>query len=213
MAGKKKPTNRWLREWRADPFVQRSRQQESRARSSYKLTQIDERDRLLRKGQVVVDLGAAPGGWSIEASRRVGASGKVVAVDLLRIEGIPGVEIIQGDFTQQDVQRLVVATLPAGRADVVISDMAPNIGGIRATDQANSMELAESAWRFAEAVLMKDGAFLVKLFQGEGVDDFRARVQQGFCRVVVRKPDASRGRSREFYLLGLGYKNLPRHDL
>lgn len=206
MARKKKSSSAWLREHEADPYTKKSRHQETRARSHYKLAEIDDRDRFLAKGQVIVDLGAAPGGWSIEAKRRVGDVGRVVAVDLLEIKEIPGVEILQGDFTSADIQRSLVEKLPHGRADVVISDMAPNISGIRSRDQALAMGLAEEALLFAEQVLAEGGVLLIKIFQGEGVEAFRRSLEQRFQKIAVRKPAASRDRSREFYLLATGFK-------
>jgi len=199
-------SRQWLRRHVNDPFVQRSKREGYRSRSAYKLTQIDGRDRLLKGGQVVVDLGAAPGGWSQVAAKRVGASGRVVAIDLLAMAPVAGVAFLQGDFTSKRGLSALGEALAGRRVDVILSDMAPNMSGIPSSDQARSMELAELALDFALAHLQPDGAFLVKVFQGAGHDEFLRRMRGAFARVVVRKPEASRGESAEQYLLGRGLK-------
>lgn len=168
--------------------------------------EIDGRDRLFRPGQVVVDLGAAPGSWSEYARSRVEPGGRVYAVDLLPMDPVPGVEFLQGDFGDGQVQRQMKEMLGERRADLVICDIAPNLSGIRDTDQARSMYLAECALDFAREVLAEGGDFLVKLFQGPGTDAFRRELMKGFQKVSVRKPRASRSESREFYVLARGYK-------
>lgn len=194
----------WLREHENDPFVLRARREGFRARAAYKLLEIDERDRLLRPGALVVDLGAAPGSWSQVAARRVGPRGRVVAVDLLPVDPLPGVEILQGDFTEQSLADRVTAALGGRPADLVFSDMAPNISGIASADQARAMHLAELALEFATGHLAPGGAFLVKVFQGEGFPAFRAEMLRRFASMFTRKPAASRDRSTEVYLLGRG---------
>jgi 23S rRNA (uridine2552-2'-O)-methyltransferase len=200
-------SKQWLRRHVNDPYVQRSKREGYRSRSAYKLTEIDERDKLLRPGQVIVDLGAAPGGWSQVAVQRAGKSGKVVAIDLLEMEPIPGVAFIRGDFTRASGLRALEAALAGGKADVVLSDMAPNMSGIAVSDQARSMELAEVARDFARLHLQaEDGVFLVKVFQGAGYDEYLKSLRAAFRKVLVRKPDASRGESSEQYLLARGLK-------
>lgn len=194
----------WLREHENDPFVLRARKEGFRARAAYKLLEIDDRDRLLRPGALVVDLGAAPGSWSQVAARRVGPRGRVVAVDLLPIEPLAGVEVLLGDFTEQALADRVIAALGGRPADLVLSDMAPNISGIASADQARAMHLAELALEFAVAHLAPGGAFLVKVFQGEGFPEFRSEMLRRFASLSTRKPAASRDRSTEVYLLGRG---------
>jgi 23S rRNA (uridine2552-2'-O)-methyltransferase len=204
-----KSSKAWLHRHVTDPYVHRAQAQGYRARSAYKLLQINERDRLLKLGMLVVDLGAAPGGWSQVAAQAVGAPdrdarGRVVAVDLLEMAPLPGVRAIQGDFGDAAVLQTLRAALRGEAADLVLSDMAPNISGIALSDQARSIGLAELALDFALAHLKPGGALLVKLFQGEGFDAFVAGSRQHFAKVVVRKPDASRAHSSEVYLLGTG---------
>jgi 23S rRNA (uridine2552-2'-O)-methyltransferase len=187
-----------------DPYVQRSKREGYRSRSAYKLIEIDDRDRILAPGAVVVDLGAAPGGWSQVAAKRVGPKGRVVAIDLLDMEPVPGAAFIKGDFSTDRGLAEVEAALGGARADAVLSDMAPNLSGIAISDQARSMALAELARDFALARLNPGGAFLVKVFQGAGYEEFHKSLRAGFERVIVRKPDASRGESAELYLLARG---------
>ena len=199
-------SKQWLRRHLADPYVKRSKQEGYRSRSAYKLLEIDERDKLFRMGQVVVDLGSAPGGWSQVAVKKVGASGAVVAIDLLPMEEIAGVAFVQADFTSRRGLEAFKATLGSRKADLVLSDMAPNMTGIPMTDQARSMELAEMARDFALLHLKRDGALLVKIFQGSGHDEYLKSLRQGFAKVLVRKPESSRDESAEQYLLARGLK-------
>lgn len=205
MGRKKGSSERWLREHERDAYVQRARREGRIARSAYKLIQIDERDRLLRPGGRVVDLGAAPGGWSAYAAQRVGAKGLVLALDRLPMEPLVGVEIVEGDFCDNAVAA-ALESQAQGSIDLVMSDMAPNFSGTRAVDQPRAMELAELALYFAESVLRENGDFLVKVFQGEGFDVLLREMRSRFKRVLTRKPDASRARSRELYLLGREFR-------
>lgn len=200
-------SKQWLRRHVNDPYVQRSKREGYRSRSAYKLTEIDERDQVLRPGQVIVDLGAAPGGWSQVAAKRAGAKGKVVAIDLLEMEPVSGVIFIQGDFGSDQGLEAVQAALEGGKADLVLSDMAPNMSGIAISDQARSMHLAEIARDFALLHLKPDGGFLVKIFQGAGYDEYLKSLRQAFRKVVVRKPAASRDESAEQYLLARGLRD------
>lgn len=203
---KSKTSKQWLRRHVNDPYVQRSKREGYRSRSAYKLTEIDDRDKLLRPAQVVVDLGAAPGGWSQVAAKRVGPNGKVIAIDLLEMEPVPGVDFLRGDFTKGSGLKAVEAALAGRKADVVLSDMAPNMSGIAVSDQARSMELAEIARDFAVFHLQPEGVFLVKIFQGAGYDEYLKSLRAAFLKVVVRKPEASRDESAEQYLLARGLK-------
>jgi 23S rRNA (uridine2552-2'-O)-methyltransferase len=198
---KSKSSRQWLKRHVNDPYVQRSKKEGYRSRSAYKLTEIDERDRLLKGGLVVVDLGAAPGGWSQVAAQRVGPSGKVIAIDLLPMEPIVGVSFVQGDFDTRKGLAALEAALGGRKADLVLSDMAPNMTGITVTDQARTMNLAEVARDFALLHLQPDGALLIKIFQGAGYDEYLLSLRRAFRKVVVRKPDASRDESAEQYLL------------
>lgn len=193
-------SNRWLSRQAADPYVKQARAQGYRARAAFKLIELDERERLFRNVRRVVDLGAAPGSWSQVAAERLGSAGKVVALDVLPMDALPGVEFLQGDFREDDVLERLEARV-GERVDLVLSDMAPNISGIAAADQARSMDLAELALDFAEQWLEPNGRFVVKLFQGEGFDAFVKRARAGFSAVKLRKPAASRKQSREIYLV------------
>src|SRR5689334_8744072 len=200
-------SKQWLRRHVNDPYVQKSKREGYRSRSAYKLTEIDDRDRLLAPGKLVVDLGSAPGGWSQVAAKRVGARGKVLAIDLLPMEPVAGVDFVQGDFTKKGWLEAVRAGLGGRRVDVVLSDMAPNLSGIPVSDQARSMELAELARDFALLHLQAaEGVFLVKVFQGAGYDEYLKSLRAAFRKVAVRKPDASRDESAEQYLLARGMK-------
>jgi len=203
---KSKSSKQWLRRHVNDPYVQRSKREGYRSRSAYKLTEIDERDKLLGPGQVVVDLGAAPGGWSQVAAKRVGPGGAVIAIDLLEMEPVPGVAFLRGDFTKGAGLRAIEAALAGRKADIVLSDMAPNMSGIAVSDQARSMELAELARDFALLHLQPEGAFVVKIFQGAGYDEYLKSLRAAFRKVVTRKPDASRDESAEQFLLARGLK-------
>jgi 23S rRNA (uridine2552-2'-O)-methyltransferase len=208
MAKRSKSSQRWLREHFDDPFVARAQQEGYRSRAVYKLTEIDRRDQLLRPGLRVVDLGAAPGGWSQYAAERVGPSGRVVASDILAMEPIPGVEIVTGDFHEESVLSAILEQLGGEMADLVLSDIAPNLSGTDAIDQPRAMHLCELALDLAVRVLKPNGAFLVKLFQGQGSDEFMRELRRRFARVVVRKPEASRPRSREVYVLARGVRDV-----
>jgi 23S rRNA (uridine2552-2'-O)-methyltransferase len=200
---KKHRTNKaWMREHVTDAYVHRAQAEGYRSRAAFKLMEIDDRDHLLKPGMVVVDLGAAPGSWCQVAARRVGAGGRVLALDLLSMEPLPGVEFIQGDLREESVSARLDSRLAADELDLVLSDMAPNISGIGVSDQARAVHLAELALEFAAAHLKAGGAMLVKLFHGVGFDEFRRAMAGVFASVVVRKPKASRGRSSEVYLLG-----------
>ena len=192
----------WMREHVNDPYVQRARREGFRSRASYKLMEVDDRDRLMRQGSSVVDLGAAPGGWSQVAHQRVGRTGRVLAIDILPMEDLPGVQFVQGDFTIPQIRQDLLERLPEGGADLVLSDLAPNMSGVELYDQARGMELATYAMDFALLTLKPEGAFLVKVFHGEDFDQFVRSMRGAFSSLATRKPDASRGRSPEVYLLG-----------
>ncbi|HUP30196.1 MAG TPA: RlmE family RNA methyltransferase [Usitatibacter sp.] len=202
-------SKQWLRRHVNDPYVQRSKKEGYRARSAYKLIEIDDRDGILRPGQFVVDLGAAPGGWSQVAAKRIGASGRVVGIDLLPVEPIPGVQFIQGDFAGARGLAELRRQMGAGPVDVVLSDMAPNMSGIQVSDQARVMDLAEISRDFAVAHLHPEGVFLVKVFQGAGYDEYLKSLRNVFRKVVSRKPGASRSESAEQFLLARGLKPAP----
>jgi len=206
-----KSSSAWLRRHVSDPYVYRAKAQGYRSRSAYKLIEIAERDGLVRPGTVVVDLGAAPGGWAQALAARVGRSGCVVAVDLLEVSPIPGVAVIRGDFTDGAVRDRVLEALAGRKPDLVVSDLAPNLSGVGATDQARSLALCEAALEFAKAHLKPKGAFLVKVFQGAGHAEFLAAMRRTFVEVVSRKPAASRSGSSEMYLLGKGLKQDGEH--
>jgi 23S rRNA (uridine2552-2'-O)-methyltransferase len=194
----------WMQEHVADRYVKRARAEGLRSRASYKLEQIAGRDRLLAPGMLVVDLGAAPGGWSQFAARRVLPGGQVVALDVIEMPGLAGVTFVHGDFRDDEVVDALERTLAGRKVDLVLSDMAPNLSGVSATDQARALELAELALDFAAKHLKPQGNFLVKLFQGAGCDEFVRRLRAQFRTIAVRKPEASRSRSREFYVVAKG---------
>lgn len=199
-----KSSRRWLDRHVNDPYVQRAQREGYRSRAAYKLIELDEKDRLLRRGLRVVDLGAAPGGWSQVAGRRVGPTGAVVAMDLLEMEPIAGVSFLQGDFREDaDLARLT-ALLGSDAVDLVLSDMAPNVSGMQAVDQPRMMLLVELAAEFAERMLRPGGALVVKAFQGTGFDQLVKALRQGYVQVATRKPAASRPDSREVYLVARG---------
>ncbi len=193
-----------MQEHVSDAFVKEAKARGYRSRAAFKLMALDEKDRLLRPGMTVVDLGAAPGGWSQVAAERVGDHGRVVALDRLPMDPIAGVHFIQGDFTEEAVLEALQNAIGGVPVDLVMSDMAPDLSGVRSVDQARSIYLLELALDLAETVLKDEGALVVKAFQGEGFDDFLRRLRQGFQRVAVRKPPASRARSRELYLVAKG---------
>ena len=195
-------SNAWLREHVNDPYVQRAKAEGYRSRASFKLMEIDERDHLIRAGEIVVDLGATPGGWSQVAAKRLDGKGRVIALDLLEMAPLRGVEFICGDFREARVLLELEAKMGGRKAGLVLSDMAPNMSGIPISDQARVMHLAELGLDFSKRWLQPDGAFLVKVFQGSGYETFVREMRQVFMTVATRKPDASRDRSAEVYLLG-----------
>lgn len=201
-------SKRWLTEHFSDEYVKLAQSRGYRSRALFKLKEIDERDRLLRPGMTVIDLGAAPGSWSQYAAERVGPQGLVVALDLLPMAPMPGVSILQGDFREVSVLERLASTLGERSVDVVLSDMAPNMSGNRAVDQARGMYLAELALDMVEARLREGGAFVTKLFQGPDFDAYVRAARLLFTAVSVRKPKASRDRSPEVYLVGKGRKGL-----
>jgi len=196
----------WMQEHVTDAYVKRARVEGMRSRAAYKLDEITARDRLLKPGMVVVDLGAAPGGWSQVAAGRVGPRGRVIALDLLEMPSLPGVTFLRGDFRDDATLAELERMLGGQRADLVLSDMAPNLSGIASSDQARVLELAELALDFALKHMKPKGNFLVKTFQGAGFEDYLKILRSRFSAVVVRKPEASRDRSREVFLLGKGLK-------
>lgn len=199
-----KTSKAWMREHVSDAYVQRARREGYRSRAAYKLQQIARTDRLIARGMTVVDLGAAPGGWSQVAAELVGPKGKVVAVDLLEMAAVGSVVFVQGDFREARTVERLEAELRGAPVDLVVSDMAPNITGISVTDQARGIQLAELALEFAIKCLKPDGNLLVKTFQGAGFRELREAMRRHFQQVLTRKPQASRGRSSEVYLLGKG---------
>lgn len=203
---KSKSSHRWKSEHERDEFVRRARAEGYRSRASYKLIEMADKYSLLAPGMTVVDLGAAPGGWSQVAAKRVGPGGKVLALDLLPMDPIDGVTFIQGDFVEDETLRQLAEAIGSDTVDLVLSDMAPNMTGVDSIDQPSSMYLVELALDFAINNLSKNGSFLVKVFQGEGFDAFLKAMRDNFIKVVTRKPSASRSRSREVYLLGRGLK-------
>ncbi len=202
-----KTSKAWMREHINDPYVQKAKAEGYRSRAAYKLMEMDQKDRLLAPGQLVVDLGAAPGSWSQVAAAKLGSKGRVVAVDLLPMEPLPRVHFVQGDFREQEVLDALLLALGGSKADLVICDLAPNISGIGMSDQARSMYLAELALEFARQCLKPGGSLLVKVFQGAGFTEFLTAMRKAFAKVGSRKPEASRGRSSEMYLLGKGLKS------
>jgi len=203
-ANKSKTSKQWMREHVNDPFVQLAQKEGYRSRAAYKLLEIDAKDHLLKHGIVVVDLGATPGGWSQVAAAKVGRSGKVIALDLLPFDPLPGVDFIQGDFREVTVLKKLQDLLQGKPVGLVISDMAPNISGVSSADQARAIHLAELAMEFALEHLKPEGGFLVKVFQGAGFEEFLKLMRSRFAKVVTRKPKASRDRSSEVYLLATG---------
>lgn len=189
-----------------DEYVKMAQAQGYRSRAVFKLKEIQEKDQLIRPGMTIVDLGAAPGGWSQFARQLVGKKDKIIALDILPIDPLEGVDFIQGDFREQVVLDQLYATLDASPVNLVMSDMAPNMSGNKGVDQPRAIYLGELALETAKAVLTKDGVFLVKLFHGAGFEDFFKEVQQSFTKVAIRKPKASRPRSNEVYILAKGFK-------
>jgi 23S rRNA (uridine2552-2'-O)-methyltransferase len=204
---KKNPSSKkWLREHFNDVYVKKAQADGYRSRASYKLLEIQEKDRLIRPGMTVLDLGAAPGGWSQVAAKLVGDRGRVLASDILPMDSIAGVEFVQGDFTEEAVFEELLALLGDTPVDLVISDMAPNMSGMNAVDQPRSMYLVELAVDMARRTLRPGGDFLTKVFHGEGFDSLIKELRSSYEQVITRKPAASRSRSRETYLLARGFR-------
>ena len=201
-----KRSNLWLQRQKNDPYVKQAQKNNYRSRAIFKLQEIDQRDRLFKSGQTVVDLGAAPGSWCQYVTERIGSGGRLIAVDLLKMSPIANVEFIHGDFTDEKIFDQCLKITGEDNVDLVISDLAPNLTGIRDTDQARSINLAEHALEFASKTLCAGGSLLIKVFNGRDIDSFRNDLNSIFQRVMVRKPGACRNSSREFYILARGYK-------
>ncbi|MFC0677402.1 23S rRNA (uridine(2552)-2'-O)-methyltransferase RlmE [Lysobacter korlensis] len=210
MATRSKSSHRWLQEHFSDPYVKKAKAEGLRSRAAYKLEELVERDRLLKPGMVVVDLGAAPGGWSQWVRQALGESGRVVALDILDMPSLAGVEFLHGDFRDDAVLSRLEATLDGKAVDLVLSDMAPNMSGVDAVDLPRAMHLAELAMDFADRHLRVDGAFLIKLFQGVGFDEYVRELRRRYAKVSIRKPAASRKRSPEVYALAQGKRAVVR---
>lgn len=202
-----KSSRAWLKEHFDDEFVKQSQQDGYRSRAVYKLKEIDEKDKLIKPGMTVIDLGSAPGGWSQYIARKLNGQCRIIALDILPMEPLEHVEFIQGDFLEEAVLQQLMATLGDSNPDLVISDMAPNMSGMHAVDIPRAMYMVELALELARQVLKPGGSLLVKLFQGEGSDAYLKMLRESFDRVVIRKPRASRSRSREVYVLASGYKS------
>lgn len=201
-----KTSSRWLKEHFDDPYVKKAQAEGARSRAIYKLEELIDRDHLIKPGMTIVDLGAAPGGWSQLARQRLGDSGKVIAMDILPMVGLAGVDFMQGDFREESVLRELESMLDGKKVDLVLSDMAPNMSGVALADQIRAMDLCDLARQFSLDWLKPGGAFLVKLFQGAGFDEYLKNLRADFSRVTMRKPKASRARSREVYALATGLK-------
>ena len=202
--GKSKSSHQWLRKHFDDEYVKRAQREGLRSRAVYKLEEIDKKYRLIRPGMTVVDLGAAPGGWSQYAAKALAGKGRIVALDILEMAALPGVEFMQADFTEDEALDLLMKNLGDSRVDLVLSDMAPNISGMQAVDQPRSIYLVELAVDFAAKVLARKGNLLFKAFHGEGFEDVVRSLRGEYRKVLVRKPKASRPRSREVYVLAQG---------
>ena len=205
MSRRRRAGGSWRERQERDPYVQRARKEGWRSRAVFKLEEIDRRERLLKPGMVCVDLGAAPGGWSQYVTEKLDGRARIIAVDLLEMDALPCVEFVQGDFRDDDVFERLLALVGEDGADLVMSDMAPNISGTRVVDQPRSMYLAELALDLAQRVLKPGGSFVCKVFQGEGFDKFVRDARNAFGRVRVIKPDASRAASREVYLVARNF--------
>lgn len=199
-------SQRWLSEHFSDEYVKLAQARGYRSRAVFKLEELDNKDRLLKPGMLVLDLGAAPGGWSQFAVQKIGKSGRIIALDLLPVEAIPGMTFIQGDFTSEAVFDQLLEILDGQAVDLVLSDMAPNMSGMRMVDQPRAMYLAELALDFAKRVLKPGGSFVAKLFHGEGFEAFQKEARQSFGSLANRKPKASRDRSREVYMVAKSFK-------
>lgn len=199
-----KSSQRWLKEHFSDPFVKKAQAEGMRSRAAYKLEELVERDRLLKPGMVVVDLGAAPGGWSQWVRQQMGDSGRVIASDILEMPTLAGVDFLHGDFREDAVLSQLETMLDGDAVDLVLSDMAPNMSGVDQVDQARAMHLSELAMAFADDHLRTGGTFLIKLFQGVGFDDYVRELRRRYAKLAIRKPAASRRRSNEVYALAQG---------
>jgi 23S rRNA (uridine2552-2'-O)-methyltransferase len=206
MTRRSKSSRQWLQEHFTDPFVKRAQSEGWRSRAVFKLEEIDRKERLLKPGQMVLDLGAAPGAWSQYARRKVGHQGRVIATDILEMTGISGVEFVQGDFREQEVFDRILALVPERTVDVVLSDMAPNMSGMDVIDHAKSSYLGELALDMAERVLKPHGHALIKVFQGAGFQELVKLSRGKFARVKLQQPAASRARSAEMYLLAMDFR-------
>ncbi|EGW20079.1 MULTISPECIES: 23S rRNA (uridine(2552)-2'-O)-methyltransferase RlmE [Methylobacter] len=204
--GRSKSSSRWMQEHFEDEYVKMAQAQGYRSRAVFKLKEIQDKDQLIKPGMNIIDLGAAPGGWSQFARQIVGKKDKIIALDILAMDPLEGVDFIQGDFREQAVLDQLYAVLDGAPINLVMSDMAPNMSGNKGVDQPRSIYLGELALETAKTVLAKDGVFLVKLFHGAGFEDFHKEVQQSFTKVIIRKPKASRPRSNEVYILAKGFK-------
>ncbi len=201
-----KSSNQWMQEHLNDEYVKKAKALGYRSRATFKLIEIIEKDKLIQAGMNVVDLGAAPGGWSEYVRSIVGKKQKVIALDILEIDPIEGVDFILGDFRENEVYEQLNNILDGAPIDVVLSDMAPNLSGNKAIDQPGAMYLCELALETAQAILVEGGSFLVKVFQGSGFDEYKKQVTGSFDKVLIRKPKSSRARSNEVYILGKGFK-------
>ena len=204
--GRSKSSSRWMAEHFEDEYVKMAQTQGYRSRAVFKLKEIQEKDQLIKPGMNIIDLGAAPGGWSQLARQLMGKKNKLIALDILPMDALEGVDFIQGDFREEAVLEQLHAALEGAPVNLVMSDMAPNMSGNRGVDQPRAIYLGELALEAAKSVLTKDGSFLVKLFHGEGFEAFQGEVQRCFTKVVIRKPKASRPRSNEVYILAKGFK-------
>jgi 23S rRNA (uridine2552-2'-O)-methyltransferase len=201
-----KSSSSWLQRHLSDPFVKKAQLEGYRSRSAYKLTELNEKDRLIRPGMRIMDLGSAPGGWSQVAGKLVGAKGRVLATDILPMEPIKNVDFIQGDFTDESVVAQLLAWLGNGKFDLIVSDIAPNITGIDSADQASSMNFLDLALDTVRQTLKPGSTFVAKMFQGSGSDQYVKELRTSFEKVIIRKPAASRAESREVYIVAKGFK-------
>lgn len=200
-----KSSNRWLQEHFDDIYVKKAQAEGYRSRAVYKLMEVDKREHLIKPGMVIVDLGAAPGGWTQYVSQKMDGNGTIIALDILPMDALPDVEFIQGDFQEDEILQKLIKVVPAGGVDLLLSDMAPNMSGTPAVDIPRAMYLAELAFDFADKMLKPGGTLFMKIFNGSGVDELIKLTRQKFGKVVIRKPAASRSRSRETYLLAKDY--------
>ncbi|MEC7875251.1 MAG: RlmE family RNA methyltransferase [Pseudomonadota bacterium] len=203
---KNKSSKQWLKSQNKDLYVKKARESHFRSRAVYKLQEIDQKDKLIKPNHCVIDLGSSPGGWSQYLSSIIDSRGQIIAIDMLPMEPIGQVSYILGDFTEEIVQKQCFIQVGKRGADLVISDMAPNLTGIRVTDQSRNIVLAEFVYDFCTRILKPGGDLLVKLFEGEGTHEYRQLLQDNFSKVLTRKPKASRDQSREFYILARSYK-------